>query len=113
MVGLGPILLIALFGWHRLSGTGRRSLFLDIACICQNDAVRKARGIESLGALLDRSETMIVLMDETYFTRLWCAFEIFFSPWGQDCRSWLAAQTTATGSCPFTSSVGLFWSTDL
>ena len=25
------------------------------------------------GALLDRSETMIVLLDETYFTRLWCA----------------------------------------
>lgn len=70
---LVPVLLL---NWHRVSGCGRKSLFLDIACICQNDAAKKARGIESLGALLDRSETMIVLLDESYFTRLWCAFEV-------------------------------------
>ena len=39
-------------------------------------AFSKARGIESLGALLDRSETMLVLMDERYPTRLWCLFEV-------------------------------------
>ena len=73
---ISPVLLVALLLWHRLSDTGGRSLFLDIACICQNNVVRKARGIASLGALLDRSETMLVLLDETYFTRLWCTFEI-------------------------------------
>ena len=64
MLLVSPLLLVALLFWHRLSGTGGRSLFLDIACICQNDAVRKARGIESLGALLDRCETMVALVDE-------------------------------------------------
>lgn len=72
-----PLLLpLALLNWHRVSGSGAKKLFLDIACICQDDATKKARGIESLGALLDRSETMVVLLDETYFSRLWCAFEV-------------------------------------
>ena len=48
------------------------TLFLDICCISQDDPIKKARGIESLGALLDRSERMLVLLDENYFKRLWC-----------------------------------------
>ena len=36
----------------------------------------KQRGIASLGALLDRSERMLILLDKEYFTRLWCIFEL-------------------------------------
>lgn len=76
MLTLSLLLPLLLLCWHRIGGSGAKRLFLDIACICQSDAAKKARGIESLGALLDRSETMVVLLDETYFTRLWCAFEV-------------------------------------
>lgn len=50
--------------------------FLDIACISQTDERKKATGIASLGAILDRSERMLVLCDGHYFSRLWCLFEI-------------------------------------
>ena len=52
------------------------SLFLDIACISQDDERLKASGISSLGAILDRSERMLVLCDGNYFSRLWCLFEV-------------------------------------
>ena len=42
----------------------------------RDDPQAKASGIASLGALLDRSEQMLVLMDERYWSRMWCAFEI-------------------------------------
>ena len=45
--------------------------FLDIACISQDDQRLKASGIASLGAILDRSERMLVLCDGHYFSRLW------------------------------------------
>lgn len=52
------------------------TFFLDIACIPQDDARKKASGIASLGAVLDRSERMLVLCDGNYFSRLWCLFEL-------------------------------------
>ena len=101
-----PVLLIGLFGAHRARqalGWKPVECFLDVACIPQADPAARARGISSLGALLDRSEGMLVLLDEEYvchtgleprsrtpgkpaahtrvrhlgqFTRLWCVFEI-------------------------------------
>ena len=53
-----------------------RSLFLDIACIRQDSDAAKANGIATLGAVLDRSERMLVMCDAHYFTRLWCVFEV-------------------------------------
>ena len=53
-----------------------RSCFLDVACIDQLDATKKAKGISALGALLDRSERMVVILDEHYMTRIWCIFEL-------------------------------------
>ena len=52
------------------------TFFLDIACISQDDARKKATGIASLGAILDRSERMLVMCDGNYFSRLWCLFEL-------------------------------------
>ena len=40
----------------------------------QSDLHRE--GVLNLGALLDRSEQMISLVDERYFKRLWCMFEL-------------------------------------
>jgi hypothetical protein len=57
------VLIAALTLAHRL-GAEQRHCFLDICCIAQTDASLKARGIEALGALLDRSETMVALVDE-------------------------------------------------
>lgn len=50
--------------------------FLDIACVPQDDEVGKAQGITRLGAILARSERMILLVDEHYWRRLWCIFEV-------------------------------------
>ena len=54
--------IVAFFG-HHVFCRGEKA-FLDIACIDQNDATSKRSGINSLGALLDRSQRMIVLLDE-------------------------------------------------
>ena len=54
----------------------KSTAFLDIACVPQEDAAGKAQGIERLGAVLARSERMILLVDEHYWRRLWCVFEV-------------------------------------
>ncbi|OLQ03910.1 hypothetical protein AK812_SmicGene13083 [Symbiodinium microadriaticum] len=54
----------------------RGLVFVDRACIHQGDARLKAEGIINLGAMLKRSNRLLVVMDRTYLQRLWCAFEI-------------------------------------
>jgi hypothetical protein len=66
-----PVLLLGHLAFDR-----QDSFFLDVACISQDDEKLKASGIASLGAILDRSERMLVLCDGNYFSRLWCLFEI-------------------------------------
>jgi len=73
IVVLPPLLL----GGHCLFGAARRArLFLDVACINQADRKQKAAGIAAFGAILDRSESMLVLTDETYWSRAWDIFEV-------------------------------------
>ncbi|CAE7035316.1 unnamed protein product [Symbiodinium sp. CCMP2592] len=50
-------------------------VFLDVACIKQDDPVLKAQGLLSLGAWLKRSKSLLVLWDPSFTLRLWCAFE--------------------------------------
>ena len=72
-----PILFpLVLFFGHRLFGVDDGTFFLDVCCISQDDETLKASGISSLGAILDRSERMLVLCDGHYFSRLWCLFEL-------------------------------------
>ncbi|CAE8628530.1 unnamed protein product [Polarella glacialis] len=52
------------------------SYFLDCLCINQNDAELKQVGIDSIGAYLRNSDSMLVLWSPEYFTRLWCCFEL-------------------------------------
>mmetsp|Transcript_26521 Transcript_26521/g.61864 ORF Transcript_26521/g.61864 Transcript_26521/m.61864 type:complete len:550 (-) Transcript_26521:264-1913(-) len=65
------VLLLALFHWPC-----RELVFLDKACIDQSDRKKKREGIMSLGYFLSNCSTMVVLWDATYFTRLWCVFEL-------------------------------------
>ncbi|CAK9070900.1 unnamed protein product [Durusdinium trenchii] len=54
----------------------RSRIFLDRICIHQTDLERKAAGICSIGGILKHSDTMLVLWDPTYPTRLWAIFEL-------------------------------------
>lgn len=54
----------------------RTKVFLDKICIHQTDITKKRHGIDSLGGFLRRSEEMLLLWDSTYFSRLWCTFEL-------------------------------------
>jgi len=68
----GMLGMLAVMVWWPCKGT----VFLDKACIKQGDDVAKRRGIMHLGVILRHSRNMVVLWDSTYFSRLWCAFEI-------------------------------------
>ncbi|CAJ1443419.1 unnamed protein product [Effrenium voratum] len=51
-------------------------VFLDHICINQADDEMKAGAICSLAGLLNKSDSMLVLWDESYTERLWCVFEL-------------------------------------
>ncbi|CAE7432222.1 unnamed protein product [Symbiodinium sp. CCMP2592] len=51
-------------------------IFLDVLCIDQIDQRRKSLGIFNMGAFLKSSDSLLVLWDPTYTSRLWCIFEL-------------------------------------
>lgn len=53
-----------------------RAVFLDKVCIHQTDLTKKVNGIKSIGAILDRTKTLLIAWDRSYFQRLWCAYEV-------------------------------------
>jgi hypothetical protein len=68
--------LLVLFIWQP-----QTRVFLDKICIHQTDITKKRHGIDSLGGFLRRSEEMLLLWDSTYFSRLWCTFELAAYLW--------------------------------
>ncbi|CAE8667918.1 unnamed protein product [Polarella glacialis] len=78
----GCTFFVILVMWARLvelakSTRGTKvSCFLDCLCINQGDAELKQAGIDSIGAYLRNSDSMLVLWAPEYFTRLWCCFEL-------------------------------------
>ncbi|CAE8585270.1 unnamed protein product [Polarella glacialis] len=52
------------------------SYFFDRLCINQGDAELKQAGIDSIGAYLRNSDSILVLWSPQYFLRLWCVFEL-------------------------------------
>ena len=54
----------------------RTAVFFDRICISKTDKKLKAEAIFSLAALLKKSDTMLILWDPTWTTRLWCLFEL-------------------------------------
>jgi len=67
----------------------RARYFLDCVCIPQRDARTKGQAIQSIGTILDHSDQMLILMDEHYWSRLWCVFELaaFYHRAGTPARS--------------------------
>jgi len=73
------VFLIVLFFWRSIAselGCRMTTTFFDKVCIHQTDAEQKAKGIASIGGIIGKSKTLLVAWDQTYFTRLWCPFEI-------------------------------------
>eukprot|EP00440_Ansanella_granifera_P042727 gb/GFBE01046324.1/.p1 GENE.gb/GFBE01046324.1/~~gb/GFBE01046324.1/.p1 ORF type:complete len:677 (+),score=111.66 gb/GFBE01046324.1/:1-2031(+) len=67
---------VVLFLWRP-----KERVFLDKVCIHQKDPVLKKEGVESIGAFLYHSRTMLVLWDPSYAERLWCVFEMAAFAW--------------------------------
>eukprot|EP00927_Polykrikos_kofoidii_P014196 TRINITY_DN16206_c0_g1_i1.p1 TRINITY_DN16206_c0_g1~~TRINITY_DN16206_c0_g1_i1.p1 ORF type:complete len:643 (-),score=58.59 TRINITY_DN16206_c0_g1_i1:42-1943(-) len=55
--------------------SGRR-VFLDKISISQVNEKKKLDGVLGIGAFLKASHCLLVLLDSTYLTRLWCVFEL-------------------------------------
>mmetsp|Transcript_64628 Transcript_64628/g.151483 ORF Transcript_64628/g.151483 Transcript_64628/m.151483 type:complete len:523 (-) Transcript_64628:105-1673(-) len=73
------LFFIVLFSWHHARAfleSYRVSIFLDKVCIHQKDEERKTQGINAIGGILNKSRTLLVAWDRTYFSRLWCSFEL-------------------------------------
>lgn len=55
---------------------GSKTIFLDKVCIHQTDLAQKEKGIKEIGAILANSDKVLVAWDKSYFTRLWCTYEL-------------------------------------
>ena len=53
-----------------------KQVFLDIICIHQTDQKLKMMGLLNVGAVLKKSDSLLVCLDDTYITRLWCVLEM-------------------------------------
>ncbi|CAE7219770.1 unnamed protein product, partial [Symbiodinium sp. CCMP2456] len=62
---------LTLFFWRP-----KQAMFLDRVCINQVDQAMKAEGVLNMGAILKHSDSMLVLWDTTFASRLWCLFEM-------------------------------------
>ncbi|CAE7600090.1 Rai14 [Symbiodinium sp. CCMP2592] len=54
----------------------RELVFVDRVCISQVDPKLQAEGTFSLGAILKRTDTLLVLWDPSWARRLWCVYEL-------------------------------------
>eukprot|EP00929_Paragymnodinium_shiwhaense_P098098 TRINITY_DN59631_c0_g1_i1.p1 TRINITY_DN59631_c0_g1~~TRINITY_DN59631_c0_g1_i1.p1 ORF type:complete len:629 (+),score=32.75 TRINITY_DN59631_c0_g1_i1:131-2017(+) len=76
---VGPVaFLLLFFHWHGIRARlGRKTLlFVDKLCIAQHDDNLKSQGIMGLAAFLKCSRRIVVLWSPTYFSRLWCTYEL-------------------------------------
>ena len=73
LVGSGAVGCICLFYGHMIQrwlfGTNPR-VFFDKCCIHQTDNEKRRAGIHALGDAIQRSQSVLVLADPTYFNRL-------------------------------------------
>ena len=72
------VYLVLFFVGHKLPcrKAGRLGVFLDKACISQDDPELKAAGIAALGAVVASSKNLLSCASTDYFERLWCNYEV-------------------------------------
>ncbi|CAJ1360086.1 unnamed protein product [Effrenium voratum] len=71
-----PVLGVAGAGFTLAFWRSRKRIFLDAMCISQTDDELKTQAIRSLAGILNKSDSMLVLWDESFADRLWCIFEL-------------------------------------
>jgi hypothetical protein len=71
-------LLVLVFGHHlpKIVSGARKSCFVDKCCVSQTNEKLKQEAIYSFDGILSRTNNMLILWDNDYFERLWCAFEV-------------------------------------
>lgn len=76
LFGTCVLFLVFFLSPGSLPGTREKSCFLDSCCISQTSLDEKQAGISQIPAVLESSGTLVVLLSEQYFQRLWCCYEM-------------------------------------
>ena len=66
--------VMTFFCGHLLSN---KLFWFDRLCIDQENLLRRCQALKAVPAFVAHSERMIILLDETYFSRLWCIYVPF------------------------------------
>ena len=66
--------VMTFFCGHLLSN---KLFWFDRLCIDQENLLRRCQALKAVPAFVAQSERMIILLDETYFSRLWCIYVPF------------------------------------
>jgi len=70
-----PVVFI-FFGIFWQSISTPRKVFVDKYCINQTDPELKKAGIKGIAGFLRHSDRLVVFWTPSYFTRLWCSYEL-------------------------------------
>lgn len=73
------LLIILLFSIHfilKLLRFREPNFFMDRCCIEQMDHELKMSEIRQIPQIIEKSRSMLILLSENYFKRLWCCYEI-------------------------------------
>lgn len=56
-----------------------RTFWLDRICIDQENLLLKSQALKAVPAFVANADQLVLLLDETYFGRLWCIYETWLS----------------------------------
>ena len=82
---------------------GRAALWMDFACIEQDEFELKVRGVQSLMTVVMCVDAVLTIHSDGYFGRAWCATEVLFTQtlrdaYGESFLLWLVAKEAEDGS---------------